>query len=130
MLIRGKRNELCFNCKFVPVQTSNILGNLADSLLTNGISNLLWMDDLTSDILIQIFFLSAVFSLVLLHTPADTGGKLNVHKTFKRRPGRLLNVLCTFNLRLVSTGIFTSPGGKKISSYHTRKTASCTSETQ
>ena len=48
MLIRGKRNELCFNCKFVPVQTSNILGNLADSLLTNGISNLLWMDDLTS----------------------------------------------------------------------------------
>ena len=29
----------------------------------------------------------------------DTGGKLNVHKTFR---GRLLNVLCTFNLRLVS----------------------------
>ena len=34
----------------------------------------------------------------------DTGRKLNVHKTFRRRPGRLLNVLCTFNLRLVSTG--------------------------
>ena len=31
----------------------------------------------------------------------DTGGKLNVHKTFGRRP---LNVLCTFNLRPVSTG--------------------------
>ena len=29
--------------------------------------------------------------------PVDTGRKLNVHKTFKRRPGRLLNVLCTFN---------------------------------
>ena len=29
----------------------------------------------------------------------DTGRKLNVHKTFRRRPGRLLNVLCTFNLR-------------------------------
>ena len=32
--------------------------------------------------------------------PADTGRKLNVHKTFRRLPGRLLNVLCTFNLRL------------------------------
>ena len=37
-------------------------------------------------------------------TPVDTGRKLNVHKTFRRRPGRLLNVLCTFNLRPVSTG--------------------------
>ena len=36
--------------------------------------------------------------------PQDTGRKLNVHKTFKRclgRLGRLLNVLCTFNLRPV-----------------------------
>ena len=31
--------------------------------------------------------------------------KLNVHKTFRRRPGRLLNALCTFNLRPVSTGL-------------------------
>ena len=37
--------------------------------------------------------------------PVDTGRKLNVHKTFRRRPGRLLIVLCTFNLRPVSTGI-------------------------
>ena len=35
--------------------------------------------------------------------PIDTGRKLNVHKTFRRR---LLNVLCTFNLRPVSTGQF------------------------
>ena len=35
--------------------------------------------------------------------PVDTGRKLNVHKTFRRRPGCLLDVLCTFNLRLVST---------------------------
>ena len=34
--------------------------------------------------------------------PVDTGRKLNVYKTFRRR---LLNVLCTFNLRPVSTGI-------------------------
>ena len=34
--------------------------------------------------------------------PVDTGRKLNVHKTFRKRP---LNVLCTFNLRPVSTGV-------------------------
>ena len=36
--------------------------------------------------------------------PVDTGRKLNVQKTFRRRPGRLLNVVCTFKLRPVSTG--------------------------
>ena len=36
--------------------------------------------------------------------PVDTGRKLNVHKTFRRCPGRPLNVLRTFNLRPVSTG--------------------------
>ena len=30
--------------------------------------------------------------------PVDTGRKLNVHKTLRRRPGSLLNVLRTFNL--------------------------------
>ena len=33
--------------------------------------------------------------------PLGRGRKLNAHKTFRRRPGRLLNVLCTFNLRRV-----------------------------
>ena len=37
--------------------------------------------------------------------PVDTGRKLKVHKTFRRRPGRFLNVLCTFNLRPVPTGL-------------------------
>ena len=36
--------------------------------------------------------------------PLHTGHKLNTHKTFKRCPGRLLNVLCAFNLRFVSRG--------------------------
>ena len=35
----------------------------------------------------------------------ETGSKLNVHKTFRGHPGRLLNVSCTFNLRPVSTGM-------------------------
>ena len=38
--------------------------------------------------------------------PVDTGRKLNVYKTFRRRPGRLLNALCTFSLRPVSTAKF------------------------
>ena len=37
--------------------------------------------------------------------PVDTGCTLNVHKTFRRCPERLLNVLCKFNLRPVSTGL-------------------------
>ena len=36
----------------------------------------------------------------------ETGRKLKVHKTFRRRPGRFLSVLCTINVRPVSTGIF------------------------
>ena len=38
-----------------------------------------------------------------LSHPVDTGRKLNVHKTLRRRPGRPLNGLCMFNLRPVST---------------------------
>ena len=34
--------------------------------------------------------------------PLDIGRKLNVHKTFRRGSRRLLNVLCTFNLRPLS----------------------------
>ena len=36
--------------------------------------------------------------------PVDTGRTLNVYKTFRRCLGPLSNVLCTFNLRSVSTG--------------------------
>ena len=39
-----------------------------------------------------------------LKDPVDTGRKLNQHKKSRRRPGRLLNVLCTLNLRSVSMG--------------------------
>ena len=50
--------------------------------------------------------IDCVMSMVVnsLWYPVDTGRKLNVPKTFRRRPGRLLNVLCTFNLRTVSAG--------------------------
>ena len=35
----------------------------------------------------------------------DTGHKLNVHKTFRRCPGHLLNILCTFDLHPVFIGV-------------------------
>ena len=47
----------------------------------------------------KIHFVTFTFKMTLL----DAGRKLNVHKTFRRRLGRPLNVLCTFNLRSVST---------------------------
>ena len=65
---------------------------------------------------LQIFLKISVYSLVLKwnserylqpsssYYPVDTGRKLNEDKTFRRRPGRLLNILCTFNLRPVSSG--------------------------
>ena len=34
--------------------------------------------------------------------PVATARKLNVHKTLKKLPGRLLNVLCAFSLRPLS----------------------------
>ena len=48
-------------------------------------------------------FFSSV-CLRMVYIPVDTGRKLNVHNTFRRRHGRLLNVLCTFSLRPVPTG--------------------------
>ena len=62
-----------------------------------------------------VFFLAGVFLrhssqklpdfLHGVRIPLDTGRKLNVHKTFRRRSGRLLNVLCIFNLRPMSRWI-------------------------
>ena len=34
----------------------------------------------------------------VITVPVETGCKLKIHKTFRRRPERLLNILCTFNL--------------------------------
>ena len=43
---------------------------------------------------------STSFYVWFFKNPVDTGRKLNAHKTFRRHPERLLNVLCTFNFRL------------------------------
>ena len=44
-------------------------------------------------------------TMIRIRISVDPERKLNVYKTFRRRPGRLLNVLCTFNLRSVSIGM-------------------------
>ena len=53
-----------------------------------------------------LIFLSIIFwkRLKWITDPVGTGRKLDVNKTFWRRPRRLLDVFYTFNLRPVSTG--------------------------
>ena len=74
-----------------------------------------WLGSTWYGFLLYVFLFELLLSLFLISSshmsrkiislyPVDTGRKLNVHKTFRRRPGRLLNVLCTFNLPPVSTG--------------------------
>ena len=65
------------------------------------------LHNLTLALYFQVFWIVAeeyLESCQVSKIPVDTGRKLNVYKTFRRCPGRLLNVLCTFNLRPVSTG--------------------------
>ena len=61
---------------------------------------------LTFNIMLDIGSMNSLLDILFEQNnyPVDTGRKLNVHKMFRRRPGPLLNVLCTFNLRPVSTG--------------------------
>ena len=70
----------------------------------------LWLVESQSDFYKDCFFYQSWFEnikeqWVFIEIPVDTGRKLNVHKTFRRCSGHFLNVLCTFNLRPVSTGI-------------------------
>ena len=52
--------------------------------------------------------------------PVDTGRKLNVHKTFRRRLGRLLKVLGTFSLRPVSMGLCLAAAQHLFLTHHVR----------
>ena len=60
---------------------------------------------------LQIIIIFAILATHVLYflqfnNPVDTGHKLNILKTFRRRLGSLLNILCAFNLHPVSTRIF------------------------
>ena len=75
----------------------------------------LWIDSLASGTKIDFFvithdkisqpavFFGSLCSVTFTKTdyPLDIKRKLNVHRTLSRRPGYLLNVLCTFMLRLL-----------------------------
>ena len=50
--------------------------------------------------------------------PVDAGRKLKVHKAFRRCPGRLLNVLCTFNLQPASAGMKTTASAPNLVRYN------------
>ena len=44
-------------------------------------------------------------TLSKIYVPLDPVHKVNVHKTSRTRPRRLLNVLCTFSVRFMSKGM-------------------------
>ena len=52
----------------------------------------------------SILKLNLTLTIATKQLPRRQRRKFNVHKTFRRRPGRVLNVLCTFSLRPVSLG--------------------------
>ena len=58
----------------------------------------------TFKVLQKIYDRASLAKIVETINSVDTGRKLNVHETFRRRPGYLLNVLCTFSLHPVCTG--------------------------
>ena len=60
------------------------------------------MDSVTlNDSKPKSFYKTSTYTKKFSHYPLDTGRKLNVHKSFSRPPGRLLNVFCVFNLRRI-----------------------------
>ena len=61
-------------------------------------------------------YMSWLLHISTCSNPVDTGRKFNVHKTFRRRSGRFLNVLRTFNLRPVSTRNWIFANEKKLKS--------------
>ena len=56
---------------------------------------------------LSVYQWMSIITSLAVNFSVDTGRKLNVHKSFRRRPRRLLNVLCTLDLRPVSTGLKT-----------------------
>ena len=79
----------------------NILPNsLADVQKSKIKHGLKVSSTLTHEMWINLFPVYLFINLL----PLDTGRKLNIHKTFRRLPIRVLNVLCTFRLLPVSRG--------------------------
>lgn len=83
---------------FMSLATASFLSSISDFLLVRALLCFIHSSEALN------------FSLQLpanwKPTPHGTGRKLDVYKTFKIYPKRLLNVMCTFNLRSVTRGLF------------------------
>ena len=90
-----KKKNYVFNFQFI--HSNWTFFNIAVCLLDQCLSNQFSMH-------FQIYDFDEAFFLLATIDPVDTGRTLNVHKAFRRCPGRLLNILCTFNLCPVSMG--------------------------
>ena len=95
-------HEIPLLCSFINVYI-NIPVHLSSNLSDVSVSSFFFRSVCTSeaDITLQKYLWN-----ILILVPVDRERKLNVHKTFRRRHGHLLNVLCTFNLGPVSTRIW------------------------
>ena len=99
-LVKKETLAQVFSCESSGISKNTFLQNTSGRLLLNMPN---WENQLVLHFEFQCQTLLGLYQNTYI--PVDTGRKLNVHKTFRRRPERLLNVLCTFNLRSVSIGI-------------------------
>ena len=74
------------------------------SIIVSILYPLLWVFTVVGIVVVCIHYCGYSVFTIVIDSPVDTGRKLNVHKTFRRHPGCLLNFLCTFTLPPVSTG--------------------------
>ena len=95
LLVKKKCLKFSYSTQNIAIFSRITSQLLYQTIIKNRHFFLLPNDHGSFDIFLKLF---EVFNLL------DTGRKLNVHKTFRRRPGRVLNVLCTFNLQLLSMG--------------------------
>lgn len=80
-----------------------ILKQKSLALLELYIEDYPWILDNSPHIKTFHIFISSYSEILFwLVNPSDTERKLNVHKTYKKRPEHLLNAFCTFNLCHVS----------------------------
>ena len=69
---------------------------------------------------------SFLWYMIIIFIPAGIGRKFNVQKTFRRRPGHLLNVLCTFKYVLCLRGY--EHGSKHVSEEYICNLSNCSTQ--
>ena len=128
-IVTKRLQHICFPSKFCEIFKSTFFYRtplMAASIPKLTVAQIFWLSQIrplfqpTSEFFVRLIkhlffnqysYIHNIWYLLLIISNIwmtdyllDTRHKLNVHKTFRRRPGHLLNVLCTFNLCLVSRG--------------------------